>query len=121
MKKGKFSFFNTKRLSLFLGLVIALIVLGSTSLQYQLVPGSHETASTVNEEDPESSGTAAQVSSFTAVAQIVHVQLAIPLLLYFGEIHEVDDQVSQPAWLTSDHYSQFLKTLFRRIISPNAP
>ena len=121
MKNRKFSYINTKRLSLIFGLITAVMVLGSTSLQYELARDLYETASTVNEQPSDSSGASAQISSFTAVAQIVHVQLAVPLLLYFGEINEVEDQVSQPAWLTSAHYSQFLKTLFRRIISPNAP
>lgn len=116
-----FSYFDTKRISLVFGLITALIVLGSTTLQYEVEQVSYETSSTVNEEGAEHPTSTTQISGFTAVAQIVHVQLAIPLLLYFGEVNEVEDQVAQPTWLTSDHYSQFLKTLFRRIISPNAP
>lgn len=116
-----FSYFDTKRLSLILGLVTAILVLGSTTLQYEVDQKPVEKTSTVNEDGAEHPDSTTQISSFQAVAQIINVQLAVPLLLYFGEINEVEDRVAQPTWLSSDHYSQFLKTLFRRIISPNAP
>lgn len=116
-----FSYFDTKRLSLILGLITALLILGSTTLQYEVQQKPVEHASSVNEDGAEHPTSTTQISGFQAVAQIIHVQLAVPLLLYFGEVNEVEDQVAQPTWLSSDHYSQFLKTLFRRIISPNAP
>lgn len=116
-----FSYFNTKRLSLILGLITALLILGSTTLQYEVQQKPVEQASSVNEDGAEHPTSTTQISGFQAVAQIIHVQLAVPLLLYFGEVNEVEDRVAQPTWLSSDHYSQFLKTLFRLIISPNAP
>jgi hypothetical protein len=121
MKNRMFSYFNTKLLSLILGMVTALLVLGSTTLQYEVNQELSEETSTVNEDGAERPASTTQISNFTAVAQIVHVHLESPLLLHLGEINEAENQTTQPIWLTSDHYSQLFKTLFRRIISPNAP
>ncbi|GEM_PF-5816040 len=112
---------SKKRISVIFGIITGLFVICSSTLQYHPEQDFNDEVTAAQPDENESPVGSEKISAFTAVAQVVHVHLAVPILLYFGEINEVEDQVEVPTWLATDYGAEFLKTLFRRIISPNAP
>ncbi|MEM8893011.1 MAG: hypothetical protein AAGC88_00455 [Bacteroidota bacterium] len=116
---------NSRRIGVVFGIVTAMFVICSSTLQYHPNNDFREHTSdeitSTDKGDNELPASSEKVSAFTAVTQAAHVHLAVPILLYFGEINEVENQVEVPTWLATNYGSEFLKTLFRRIISPNAP
>ena len=109
---------HQKTLSLVPGALTGLLVLMSSGFQYQLSASGQREVENIEESDEQSKE--AQISTLDAVSNVVSGHLILPILLTFGEINfERGDLPRFEIDFTPSY--RFFKTLFRRIIAPNAP
>lgn len=125
MIKAKKISFKSKQLRqplmLVFGIITGLFVLCSSGLQFQISDKIENDLRPVNEQSDEQQGQETTVQAFDALSQTVNVQVITPFLLSFGYLpdHEEQEQAELPYVATG--INRYFKTLFRLIISPNAP
>lgn len=113
---------NHKNIVLLFGIVLGFFVLGSSGFYYEIKSRLCKVEACSVETDKQNTDDRVVVSAYDAVSNVISINLALPVLLSFGEVNS--DQQEKEISSTSEIKERlipYLNTLFRKIISPNAP
>lgn len=114
---------NQRSIIVLLGILTGLFVIGSSSFYYEIKARLYKVeAAVIDKTNSDQTEGRVVVSAYDAVSTVVSVNLSVPLLLSFGEVNTNQvEGFSTTSTEIKERLVPFFKTLFRKIISPNAP